>query len=147
MSNLGLSNSLVASKSSATHILIDEDFESGTGGFTFIATTGSNDTERLKTIASGDATDHYAYKILVCFAYTTYNYSIDLAAIEHPSGGHIWIGISQGNNSHINHDTPSVATYTGSFTTGNETAIVLHLVGDRAGNYTIWDNILIEESK
>ena len=144
MPSLSSSNSLVTSKNRIPSILIEEEFASGTGGFTFIATTGSNDSGTLKTIASGDSTPHYAYKILVCSEYTTYKYSIDLA-VSGIGGGHINVGTSVGASDVINVDAASAATYTGTFTTGGWTVIVLHLVGDNNSVTTKWDNVLIQE--
>ena len=145
MPRLGLSNRSTKGKDRVPNIIIDEDFASGTGGFTFTATTGSNDTERLKTIASGASTPHYAYKILPAAPGVTYNYSIELETTG-LGGGHIQIGSGVGNSEYVNQDAASATIYTGSFTIPTSvTLIVLHLVGDNDSVTTKWDNILIQE--
>ena len=145
MSRLSLANSLVTSKNRIPSILIDEEFASGTGGFTFTATTGSNDSGTLKTIASGVSTPHYAYQILQLTPGVSYKYSVQLVT-SGLGGGHIWIGSGVGNNDIINHDAPSATTYTGTFDPDhNLTIIVLHLVGDNNNITTKWNDILIEE--
>ena len=142
---LGLVNSFITNKDRVPNVVIDENFASGTGGFTFTATTGSNDSQTLKTVASGASTPHYAYKVFQVTPGVSYTYSVQLVTTG-LGGGHINIGTSIGNSDIMSVDATSATTYTGSFTVASAvTIIILHLVGDNNSVTTKWDNILIQE--
>ena len=140
---LGLGSSFITSKNRIPHIVIDEDFASGTAGFTGTNANLSNASGTLEVDAT--ASTGFAYKQFTVSNNTTYTYSIYLSSVELGSGaGHIFLGTSNGGTQYKNIDATGVATYTGTFTT-TTTTLYLSLVTDNNGKYTRWDDILIQE--
>ena len=142
---LSLASSLVTSKNRIPTILIDEDFASGTAGFSVVDATVANSSGTLQVTASD--TSGHAYKAFLASPRTTFTYSIELFAMQVGSGGgHIKVGLGAGQSQFLDVDASSLDTYTGTFTTGDATAIVLGLHTDISGKWTKWDNIIIQEN-
>ena len=142
---LGLGNSFITSKNRIPYIAIDEEFDSGTGGFFSSDADLSNSSGTLMVDVT--ATSGYAYKAIACAPNATFTYSIYLQSIQIGSGGgHIKIGPSSGSDDYLNVDaTTGSTTYSGTFTVGDVTLFVLHLHTDVNDKWTKWDNILIQE--
>ena len=147
MPRLGLQNSLSKIRDRSPVVLIEEDFTSGTGGFSGTDVTLSNESGGLKIVAGG--TEVYATQSFTCKASTKYQYKATMVSAEAGSGDKfLMIGTSAGNAGLIESDTDATSkvVFEGDFTTGGSTTTIhLGLKIETDTKYAIWDDILIEE--
>tara|TARA_R100001443_G_scaffold117178_1_gene140296 strand:+ start:1028 stop:1468 length:441 start_codon:yes stop_codon:yes gene_type:complete len=145
MPSLSLSNSSSKAYNRVTTICINNDFSSATS-FTGTNATAGVSGNRLDITDSGSG-GGYASRSFVTHIGTTYNYSISY--ISPSTAGHLKLGTSADDGTHVNmavsSGDPGYGVITGSFTaTTKATHITLKIT--RNGGNQKWDNLTISEN-